>query len=103
MTLAEQVVEAGCPEVVTQALGNCLVVSEHDAGENGTALARGTAGQRTFHVCAEVILDRCEAAASSGRTPAVSAQHDVDAVAPQPRPLVEAVLRASRLLSGPAS
>ena len=94
----EQVVEAGGAEPVSQRFGDGLVVAEHDAREDRAALAGAprSSGRSTRARRRSATPPRPPRRPT--RAPAVGAQHDVDALAAQPRSLVEAVVGTARLL-----
>lgn len=57
------------------------------------AVLRGARRNRAGQERAQAIRDACKTSAPADQSPPVGAEHDMDAVPPQPRPLIEAVLR----------
>ena len=88
-------IEAGGPEVLTQLLGEALVVAEHDTEQHAPALAPQVAADRAPERSMHAITDPAEATTVSDQSPPVSGQHNVDAPASQPGLLVEPVARTS--------
>jgi hypothetical protein len=79
---------------------NRLVVAEDDASENGAPLARRPADDRAFDARTQLIRQAAEPAATSGTAPRVRAQDDMDALAREPLPFVEAAVGTARLIDG---
>src|SRR5207247_1472558 len=89
---------AGSPEVLPQPLIEALLVAKDDSQQDSASLAVEFTRHRVCKPASQAIAEASEAAAMSGQPPAVSGQHDVDAVASEPGPLVEAVTRPAREL-----
>ena len=94
----EQVVETGGAEVVLHVVRQPLVLAEHDAENDAAADAGRAAPDGELDPVAKAIADAGNPAASADLPPARRLQDDVDALAREPAALVEAVLRAARLL-----
>jgi hypothetical protein len=94
------VIEPRRSEAVAQALRHRLVVAEDDARQHSATLARRAARQRLLDPLAQVVGQGTETAARSDRAPPIGPKDNVDALAAQPRSLVEPVVRAARLLHG---
>src|SRR5882724_1666030 len=86
-------VEAGSPEVLPQPLIEALLVAKDDSQQDSASLAVEFTRHRVCKPASQAIAEASEAAAMSGQPPAVTGQHDVDAVASEPGSLVEAVTR----------
>src|SRR6266567_1681575 len=86
-------VEAGSPEVLPQPLIEALLVAKDDSQQDSASLAVEFTRHRVCKPASQAIAEASEAAAMSGQSPAVTGQHDVDAVASEPGSLVEAVTR----------
>src|SRR6266550_703198 len=91
-------VEAGSPEVLPQPLIEALLVAKDDSQQDSASLAVKFTRHRVCKPASQAIAEASEAAAMSGQPPAVTGQHDVDAVASEPGSLVEAVTRPARKL-----
>jgi hypothetical protein len=91
------VVEPRSPESLPQLLREAVVLAEDDAVENRSAITGQPAGDGALQLPAEGIRHPAEPTAATHDAPASDAKHDVDAVPPEPRTLVEAVLRPVRL------
>ena len=97
----EEVVEPRRPEVATEAVGEPLVIAEHDSLEQRPPLAVQPGGDRAPEPGAQTVGRTGEPASAADLVPSVAAQYDVHAVAAQPGPLVEAVRRSARQLDLP--
>ena len=88
----QEVVEARDPEPLPELFGEALLVTEHDAFNHSTAFAVQAGCDRASHGLAQPVGDAPQTATVSDELPPVGAQDDMDAMAPQPGALVEAVL-----------
>ena len=89
-------VEARNPETLAQLLGEPLFVPEHNSFDDPSPFAAESRRDRPSETRAEPIGHSAQPASSSDLVPPIGAQDDVDAVPPEPRPLVESVLRRAR-------
>src|SRR5581483_8682309 len=93
---AQEVIEPGGSEPLTQLVRETLVDPEHDALDKRPALAPQPAGRRAREPRAQPVGEAADSAAAPDLPPVVHAQNDVYAVTAEPRPLVEPVRRSAR-------
>ena len=89
-------VEARGTKPVAQALGERLLVAEHDARHHTTATTVEAPRDRACERSAERVADAGESASPANHDPAVGVQDDVHALVAEPGSLVEAMLRRAR-------
>jgi len=94
----EQVVQARGAKAVAKRLRHLAVVSEHDADEYLSALARRSRRERSGQPRVQAVGDATEATPASDGTPPVDPQDDMHPMAPEIPSLVEAMLGGARRL-----
>jgi hypothetical protein len=90
------VVEPGGAKPLPQAFGERLLVAQDDTLDDSTTFSVEAWGDRAGERRAQPIRNATEPAAPADHSPAVSVEHDVHAVAPEPGCLVETALRRTR-------
>ena len=90
-------VEPRCAEVVLHVSWKPFVLAEDDAEDDAAADAVRAAPDGALDAVAERVTEPRDPAAPPDLAPARRLEHDVDALARQPRALVESVLLGSRL------
>ena len=94
----EQVIEPRAAEARLQPVREPGVVAEHDAGDDRPPLSRQARRRGTAEPGAQTVCRPGKPGSSSKLVPLVDLQHDVDALATEPRSLVEAVADPRGLL-----
>ena len=89
-------VEARGAKAISYALGECLLVSEHDAFDDSSPRPVKAARDRVRERGAKPVSEAGKTATSAHDPPAIGAKNDVDALVSQPGPLVESTFRRAR-------
>ena len=92
----QQVVEAGCPEIIPQGVGQPFVLSEDDAEQDRAPFSGRPGRDGGVDRAAYTVCEPGQPASVTDDTPVSTAHDHVDAVATKPRPFIEAVVRSAR-------